>query len=117
MLVDELVAWAHADLLAAYRVLCLVLYWREHTVVQCVRDPSVWNLDLWTARAQEFAPTRTLRAAWMSAMTEDARSCILAIKEALCREPKYGRSLAAMHIYEAVLGRGRRTTGVEHDDS
>ena len=40
MLVDELVAWARADLLAAYRVLCLVLSWREHTVVQCVRDRS-----------------------------------------------------------------------------
>ena len=99
------------------------LYWEVRVVDPARRglakpdDPSVWNLDLWTARAQEFAPTRTLRAAWMSAMTEDARSCILALKEALCREPKYGRSLAAMHIYEAVLGRGRRTTGVEHDDS
>ena len=50
-------------------------------------------------------------------MTEEARSCILALKEILCREPKYGRSLAAMHIYEAVLGRGRRTTGIEHDNS
>jgi hypothetical protein len=39
-------------------------------------------------------------------MTEEARSCILALKEILCREPKYGRSLTAMHIYEAVLGRG-----------
>ncbi|MGD0110795.1 MAG: hypothetical protein ABSD48_02920 [Armatimonadota bacterium] len=88
------------------------LYW-EVRVVDPVRegpakpdDPSVWNLDLWTARAHEFAPTRALRAAWMSAMTEEARSCILALKEILCREPKYGRSLTAMHIYEAVLGRG-----------
>jgi len=40
MLVDELVAWARADLLAAYRPLCLVLYWREHTAVQCVHDQS-----------------------------------------------------------------------------
>ncbi len=88
------------------------LYW-EVRVVDPAReglakpgDPSVWNLDLWTARAQEFAPTRALRAAWRSAMTEEARSCILALKEVLCREPEYGRSLSAMHIYEAVLGRG-----------
>ena len=69
-------------------------------------DPTVWTLDLWTARAEEFAPARALRAKWMSAMTEEARSFILALKEVLCREPRYGRSLMAMHIYEAVLGRG-----------
>jgi RimJ/RimL family protein N-acetyltransferase len=40
MLVDELVAWARVDLLAAYEVLCLVLYWSEHTAVRCVRDDS-----------------------------------------------------------------------------
>lgn len=38
MLADELTTWARADLLAAYRVLCLVLYWPEHTVIRCVRD-------------------------------------------------------------------------------
>ncbi len=40
VLVDELTAWAHDDLLAAYRVLCLVHYWREHVAVQCARDQS-----------------------------------------------------------------------------
>ena len=38
MLADELTAWARTDLLAAYRVLCLVLYWSDQTAVTCVRD-------------------------------------------------------------------------------
>jgi len=38
MLADELTTWAHTDLLAAYRILCLVLYWPNHTAVTCVRD-------------------------------------------------------------------------------
>jgi len=61
MLVDELVAWARADLLAAYRVLCLVLYWREHTAVQCVRDQS-WSLQAvamrWNPAARYPGPVR-----------------------------------------------------------
>jgi hypothetical protein len=88
------------------------LYW-EVRVVDPARegpakpdDPTVWTLDLWTARAEEFAPARAVRAEWTNAMTEEARSLILALKEVLCREPRYGRSLTAMHIYEAVLGRG-----------
>ena len=38
MLADELTTWARTDLLAAYRVLCLLLYWSDQTAVRCVRD-------------------------------------------------------------------------------
>lgn len=37
-LADELTTWARADLLPAYRVLCLVLYWPDQTEVRCARD-------------------------------------------------------------------------------
>ena len=38
MLTDELTAWARTDLLAAYRILCLLLYWSDQTTVRCIRD-------------------------------------------------------------------------------
>jgi hypothetical protein len=71
-------------------------------------DPTVWKLDLWTARPEEFAPALPKRETWASLMTEDARSHILAIKEAVCDEPEYRKSLLSVHIYEAVLEHGIR---------
>jgi hypothetical protein len=68
----------------------------------------VWKLDLWTARPEEFAPALPKRETWASLMTEDARSHILAIKEAVCDEPEYRKSLLSVHIYEAVLEHGIR---------
>ena len=73
-------------------------------------DPTVWKLDVWTARPEEFLG-RDERAAWASAMTEEARSHILAIKEAVCKEPEYRHSMLSVHVYEAVLEQGVR--GVE----
>jgi len=41
-------------------------------------------------------------------MTEERRSRVLAIKEAVCTQPEYRRSLLSVHIYEAVLEHGVR---------
>jgi len=74
-------------------------------------DPTVWKLDVWTARPEEFSVAPPKREQWASRMTEEARSHILAIKEAVCVEAEYRRSLLSVHIYEAVLEEG--VTGVE----
>jgi len=72
-------------------------------------DPSVWKLDIWTGRAEEFAKqTGARRQVWVEAMNEEARSHILALKEALCQDPAYRKSLLSVHVYEAVLERGIR---------
>ncbi len=68
-----------------------------------------WKLDLWTARPHEFEDAR--RAAWMAALSEEARLHILAIKEAICYHPDYRDTLLSVHIYEAVLEEGIR--GIE----
>lgn len=70
-------------------------------------DPAVWKLDLWTARPDELT-AGPQREAWMSALTDEARSYVLAIKEAVCTDPRYRKSLLSIHIYEAVLERGLR---------
>jgi len=74
-------------------------------------DPTVWKLDLWTARSEEFAPSVSKRTTWSSLMTDEARSHILAIKEVLCTQPEYRKSLLSVHIYEAVLEHGVRGLG------
>ncbi|UCC67729.1 MAG: hypothetical protein JSV79_11510 [Armatimonadota bacterium] len=74
-------------------------------------DPRVWKLDLWTGSAEVLAPVAPKREAWAEAMTEEARSHVLAIKEAVCGEAEYRHGLLSVHIYEAVLEEGVR--GVE----
>jgi len=79
-----------------------------------LRDPAggpVWKMDLWTARAEEFAVGSPHRDRWASLLTEETRVAILAIKEAVCERPEYGHELFSVHIYEAVLDHGVR--GVE----
>jgi hypothetical protein len=71
-------------------------------------DPTVWKLDVWTARAEEFGESPAKREAWGAAMTEEARSHVLAIKEALCMAPEYRKSVLSVHVYEAVLEEGVR---------
>jgi hypothetical protein len=78
-------------------------------------DPTVWKLDLWTARPAEFARSGARREAWASLMTDEARSHILAIKEVVCIEPEYRKSLLSVHIYEAVLEHGVRELGEFRD--
>jgi hypothetical protein len=67
---------------------------------------ETWKLDLWTARPEEFAPAAPKRELWASLMTDENRSHILAIKEALCMAPEYRKSLLSVHVYEAVLEEG-----------
>lgn len=66
-------------------------------------DPRMWKLDLWTARREEFTPALPKRETWASLMTDEKRSYVLAIKEAVCMEPEYRKSLLSVHVYEAVL--------------
>jgi hypothetical protein len=85
------------------------LYWGLR-----VSDPAggqTWKLDLWTARAQEFARACPHRSRWAGLLTEEARSHILSIKEAVCGLPEYRHEMLSVHIYEAVLDNG--VSGVE----
>ena len=85
------------------------LYWGLR-----LSDPaggSVWKVDLWTARAEEFAVGSPNRARWDSLLSEEARVRILAIKETVCNLSEYRREILAVDIYEAVLDRGVR--GIE----
>ena len=62
----------------------------------------IWKIDLWTARHGEFEgiPKRRL---WMSRLTDELRSRILEIKNAVYDLPEYRKTLLSVHIYEAVL--------------
>lgn len=83
------------------------LYWGllvappDRTTAAPKGDPTVWKLDIWTARREEF--TTGPRERWQALMTEDSRATILAIKEAVCYGPEYRRNMSSIHIYEAVL--------------
>jgi hypothetical protein len=86
-------------------------YWGVRVVDPAQRsappgDPAVWKLDLWMAREEEFARGLGPRRRWAALMTEKARADILSIKEIVCREPEYGRSVLSVHLYEAVLEHG-----------
>jgi len=69
---------------------------------------DTWKLDLWTARAEEFASAMPKRRIWASLMTDENRSHVLAIKETVCADPEYRKSLLSVHVYEAVLENGIR---------
>jgi hypothetical protein len=90
------------------------LYWGlrvappERTEPARPGDPTVWKLDVWTGREEEFAPSLAQRAVWNAALTEEARSHVLGLKEVLCQDPRYRRTLLSIHIYEAVLEHGVR---------
>jgi hypothetical protein len=80
-----------------------------------VFDPSegpeapVWKIDLWTARAEEFARQCPHRGRWQALMTDDRRYHILKLKEAVCHLPEYRKTMLSVHVYEAVLDCGIRT--------
>jgi hypothetical protein len=85
------------------------LYWGLRLSDPSEADPAsnpsaiVWKLDLWTGRIEEFASAMPKRQLWASLMTDEKRSHILAIKEAVWQEPEYRRSMLSVHVYEAVL--------------
>ncbi len=68
--------------------------------------PAVWKLDLWRIPRTDFEHNKRQCERWMSLMTEQARADIIAIKQALCYEPEYRRTILSVHIYEAVLEHG-----------
>ncbi|MCX5757581.1 MAG: hypothetical protein NTU83_03565, partial [Candidatus Hydrogenedentes bacterium] len=83
------------------------LYWG---LMLC--DPAggpAWKVDLWTARAEEFAKGSPNRARWAGLLTEETRFHILAIKESVCHLPEYRREMLSVHVYEAVLDDGVRS--------
>jgi len=106
------------------RLQCIDVYreaWGEHGYYWGVRvarpdraeaappgDPSVWKLDLWMARPEEFAQAADRRQVWQSLITDETRSYILAIKEAVCQRPDYRKALLSTHVYDAVLQHGVR---------
>jgi len=69
-------------------------------------DPTIWKLDLHLSTPEHFARGLECRRRWADVMTEDARSEILAIKDAVCHTPEYRKTLLSVHIYEAVLEQG-----------
>jgi hypothetical protein len=67
-------------------------------------DHSVWKLDLWRAPREDFeAAAGEKRQLWQGVLTDETRSHILALKEAVCHDPEYRKTLLSVHIYEAVL--------------
>lgn len=66
----------------------------------------IWKLDLWTARAGEFAQGSPRRSEWMRKLNDENRLSILAIKDAVCTLPVYRKTLLSVHIYQAVLDDG-----------
>ena len=91
------------------------LYWGvivappDRTTPAAKGDPTVWKLDIWTARREEF-DTRP-RERWEARMTEEGRSTIIAIKDAVCHGPDYRKTMTSIQIYEAVLECG--VTGLD----
>jgi len=82
------------------------LYWGLR-----LSDPAggpTLKVDMWTARAEEFSLATPNRTRWDDLLTDDTRSHILAIKEAVCALPEYRRDILSVHIYEAVLDCGVR---------
>jgi hypothetical protein len=75
-------------------------------------DPTIWKMDLWSAAPAKFQEAILRREKWAPLLTDEARSYILAIKEAVCRDPEYRKTMLSVHIYEAVLERGIRDVEV-----
>lgn len=90
------------------------LYWGlrladpAHQQLAWPEDPRIWKIDLWTIPAEHVAANRAQREKWMRLLDDDARSYVLAIKEAVCHDPAYRKTMLSVHIYEAVLEHGIR---------
>ena len=74
-----------------------------------MRRYTTWKIDLWTARAAEFASATPARRRWADLLTDETRSHVLAVKEAVCALPEYRRDILSVHIYEGVLDCGVRS--------
>lgn len=86
------------------------LYWGARLVdptrrdqVRCGSLADIWKLDMWSGPPSVFADGVRRRDEWTPQLTEETRSYILAIKEAVCHDPEYRKTMLSIHIYEAVL--------------
>jgi hypothetical protein len=90
------------------------LYWGARVVDPRWNEPvdvggrETWKLDMWSAPSSVFAVGSTRRQEWDRLLTGDARSYVLAIKEVVCHEPEYRKTMLSVHIYDAVLEHGIR---------
>ena len=66
-------------------------------------DPTLWKLDLWSIPPRTLQCNHARCEHWISLMADEKRADILALKEAVCHEPEYRRTMLSIHIYEAVL--------------
>jgi len=91
------------------------LYWGARLVEPALRDQvrydgfvDIWKLDMWSGPPSVFAANGQRGAEWMHKITDETRSYILAVKEAVCYNPEYRRTMLSVHIYDAVLHHGVR---------
>jgi len=71
-------------------------------------SPEVWKLDMWSGPSSAFAVGVRRRERWNDLLNDDTRSYVLAIKEAVCHEPEYRKTMLSVHVYDAVLEHGIR---------
>jgi hypothetical protein len=70
---------------------------------------GMWKFDIWALHPDARSVHNSQqRERWMRLLNEEARSHVLAIKEAVCHELEYRRTMLSIHIYEAVLEHGIR---------
>lgn len=69
---------------------------------------GAWKLDLWFLDATSYEGHARYSAGMKDSLTPEARSIILAIKEAYWRRPEYRDSVTSDQIYRAVLAGGVR---------
>ncbi len=67
-----------------------------------------WKMDLLSMPSADLATHVPRRERWRSLMTEEKRAAILAIKNVVCHEPEYRRTIHSVQIYDAVLEHGVR---------
>ncbi|UCH33573.1 MAG: hypothetical protein JSV65_13515 [Armatimonadota bacterium] len=91
------------------------VYWGARLVDPAQRDQvaydsfaDIWKLDMWSAPPIAFADSDRRRDEWMRKLTQQTRSYVLAIKEAVWHEPEYRKTMLSVHIYDAVLEHGIR---------
>jgi hypothetical protein len=67
---------------------------------------TIWRIDLWTARREEFERASPNRSVWYQHLNDDTRFYILSIKDRLRDLPEMRRTYLSSHVYEAVLVNG-----------
>lgn len=85
------------------------LYWGIQTDIL---SRGGWKMDIWGVSPDECA-ARLAHCSALAARLEDReRHAILAIKNELCRDPRYRNTIASQDVYDAVL-LGRASSIIE----